>query len=231
MGTHPIFESDFDCLTEMKLLFLFGLALAQNGTETTTAASEVTTGAVPIDTTTAPSAETTRPVPETTKPTTTPSEVTTTAAPIDPIPTGEDGIVRVRKDNETCAMVQFEGSYTLDDVTGTISSNNSALMPTSTCEKPIIQSEGALLTLEFNYTTTANGNQNVTTWDIASVSLTFDGVEYDGEVEGMQAHAGSSYSCQTGFNTTLTAPNLNNSTYRLVFPFFPEISRFSLGPV
>lgn len=103
----------------MKLLgFIFGLALAQNGTETTTAASEQTTGAVPIETTTAASAETTRPVPETTKPTTTPAEVTTTAAPIDPIPTGEDGIVRVRKDNETCAMVQFEGSYTLDDITG-----------------------------------------------------------------------------------------------------------------
>ena len=102
----------------MKLLgFIFGLALAQNGTETTTAASEQTTGVVPIETTAA-AAETTRPVPETTKPTTTPAEVTTTAAPIDPIPTGEDGIVRVRKDNETCAMVQFEGSYTLDDITG-----------------------------------------------------------------------------------------------------------------
>ena len=126
----------------MKLLFIFGLALAQNVTETTTAVNEQTTGAVPIDTTTAPSAETTRPVPETTtapsaettrpvpettKPTTTPSEVTTTAAPIDPIPTGEDGIVRVRKDNETCAMVQFEGSYTLDDVTGKLLINFSEL--------------------------------------------------------------------------------------------------------
>ena len=84
----------------------------------------------------------------------------------------------------------------------------------------------------------------MTTWDIASVSLTFgkflfylirltlkyfsDDVEYDGQVEGMQAHAGSSYSCQTGFNTTLTAPNLNNATYRLDFGSYTEISRFSL---
>merc|ERR1712003_254743 len=99
MGTHPIFESDFDCLTEMKLLLLVGLVLAQNTTESTTSTTKTTT------------------------------EKTTTPTPVDPIPTGDDGIVRVTRDNETCAMIQFEGSFTLDQVTGQISSNNSALMP------------------------------------------------------------------------------------------------------
>merc|ERR1712130_313274 len=31
MGTHPIFESDFDCLTEMKLLILLKLSLVLCG--------------------------------------------------------------------------------------------------------------------------------------------------------------------------------------------------------
>ena len=50
---------------------------------------------------------------------------------------------------------------------------------------------------------------------IMKINQFFKGdVEYKGAVEGMEAHAGSSYSCQTGFNSTLTADNLNNATYR-----------------
>merc|ERR1712168_1695513 len=99
MGTHPIFESDFDCLTEMKFLLLVGLVLSQNTTESTTSTTKSTT--TTTTTTTTKSTTTT-----TTTPTTT--EKTTTPTPIEPIPTGDDGIVRVTRDNETCAMIQFE---------------------------------------------------------------------------------------------------------------------------
>merc|ERR1711935_1220616 len=156
MGTHPIFESDFDCLTVMKLLLLIaGLVAAQtNGTETTAVPVPDVTTAVP-------------PTPDTTKSTTTTTttsttKATTTKTPIEPIPTGDDGIVRITRDNETCAMIKFEGSFVLDTAEGSISSNSSALMPESTCEKAIILTNDALLTLEFNYTTEVNGNQNVT---------------------------------------------------------------------
>merc|ERR1711885_74716 len=72
--------------------------------------------------------------------------------------------------------------------------------------------------MEFNYTTEGNGNQNVTIWDIMAVGFEYDGIKYDGQVEGMEAHAGSSYSCQTGFNVTLTggADNVDtNATFTL----------------
>merc|ERR1711935_1186784 len=163
MGTHPIFESDFDGLTVMKLILLIAsLVTAQtNGTETTAVPVPDVTTAVP-------------PTPDTTKSTTTSTtKATTTKTPIEPIPTGDDGIVRITRDNETCAMIKFEGSFALDTAEGSISSNSSALMPESTCEKAIILTNDALLTLEFNYTTEVNGNQNVTIWDIMAVGFEY----------------------------------------------------------
>merc|ERR1711935_51932 len=217
MGTHPIFESDFDCLTVMKLLLLIAslVAAQTNGTETTAVPVPDVTTAVPPTPDTTKTTTTKSTTTTTTTTTTSTTKATTTKTPIEPIPTGDDGIVRITRDNETCAMIKFEGSFALDTAEGSISSNSSALMLESTCEKAIILTNDALLTLEFNYTTEVNGNQNVTIWDIMAVGFEYDSVSYNGQVEGMEAHAGSSYSCQTGFNVTLTTPEATNSTFTL----------------
>merc|ERR1711935_1032015 len=106
MGTHPIFESDFDCLTVMKLLLLIAslVAAQTNGTETTAVPVPDVTTAVPPTPDTTKSTTTTTTTKSTTTTTTSTTKATTTKTPIEPIPTGDDGIVRITRDNETCAM-------------------------------------------------------------------------------------------------------------------------------
>merc|ERR1712123_122242 len=104
MGTHPIFESDFDCLTVMKLILLMGslVAAQTNGTETTAVpVPDVTTAVPPTPDTTksTTTTTTTKSTTSTTTTTTSTTKATTTKTPIEPIPTGDDGIVRITRDN------------------------------------------------------------------------------------------------------------------------------------
>merc|ERR1711868_36782 len=48
MGTHPIFESDFDCLTEMRVQFIFGSLLIASDAFRTWTNPMASTGSGPI---------------------------------------------------------------------------------------------------------------------------------------------------------------------------------------
>jgi len=112
-------------------------------------------------------------------------------------------------------MLSFEGSFFLQEFNTTIQSNQSTIVENN-CEQPIIQSGDIQIGFTFNYTTIADGNRNTTVWDIQSIQITQDTDLYTADkLEGMQAHAGSSYSCITGFNTTLTGDNNQTSTLSL----------------
>ena len=92
----------------------------------------------------------------------------------------------------------------------------------------ILSTRDVQIGFTFNYTTIADGNRNTTVWDLQTIQITrgyntpkilpfvwylvLDGVYTADKLEGMQAHAGSSYSCITGFNTTLTGDNNQTST-------------------
>jgi len=111
-------------------------------------------------------------------------------------------------------MLSFEGTLFQQDFNTTIQSNQSTIIENN-CEQPIIQSGDTQIGFTFNYTTIADGNRNTTVWDLQSIQITRDGVYTADKLEGMQAHAGSSYSCITGFNTTLTGDNNQTSTLSL----------------
>lgn len=84
------------------------------------------------------------------------------------------------------------------------------------CEQPVIQYGDLEMSFSFNYTTVAEGSRNTTLWDIQTIRVTQDGIEYTAyQLEGMQAHAGSSYACITGFNTTLSDNNNGTATLTL----------------
>jgi hypothetical protein len=211
--------------------FLFGLALAQstspaNETTTSTATPSTTKSTTTISTTSTTTKSTTT---STTTTTTTPEETTksesTTASPETtpqptpaptpaPTPTN-DGIIRITDGNLTCVMLSFEGDFFHQNSTMSIQSNQSTVIDNN-CEQPIIQSGDIQIGFTFNYTTIADGNRNTTVWDIQSIQITQDTDLYTADkLEGMQAHAGSSYSCITGFNTTLTGDNNQTTTLSL----------------
>jgi len=209
--------------------FLLGLALAQTSTPanvttpiTTTTTPQTTKSTTTKSTTTTTTTSTTT----TTQEETTKSESTTVAPETTPQPNPDptpsptpvnDGIIRITDGNLTCVMLSFEGSFFLDatNATATIQSNQSTIVDNN-CEEPIIQSGDIQIGFSFNYTTIADGNRNTTVWDIQSIEITKDTITYTADkLEGMQAHAGSSYSCITGFNTTLTGENNQTSTLSL----------------
>jgi len=204
--------------------FLFGFILAQSsspGNETTTSTTLSTTKS----TTTKSTTTTTSTITSTTTPEeTTKSESTTSSPETTPQPTPSptpsptptnDGIIRITDGNLTCVMLSFEGSFFLQEFNTTIQSNQSTIVENN-CEQPIIQSGDIQIGFTFNYTTIADGNRNTTVWDIQSFQITQDKDLYTADkLEGMQAHAGSSYSCITGFNTTLTGDNNQTSTLSL----------------
>jgi len=204
--------------------FLFGLILAQS----TSPANETTTSTTTPSTTKSTTTKSTTTTTSTTTSTTTPEETTksesTTASPEttpqptpsptpSPTPT-DDGIIRITDGNLTCVMLSFEGTLFQQDFNTTIQSNQSTIVENN-CEQPIIQSGDIQIGFTFNYTTIADGNRNTTVWDLQSLQITRDGVYTADKLEGMQAHAGSSYSCITGFNTTLTGDNNQTSTLSL----------------
>jgi len=204
--------------------FLFGLILAQ----TTSPANETTTSTTTPSTTKSTTTKSTTTTTSTTTSTTTPEETTksesTTSSPEttpqptpsptpSPTPT-DDGIIRITDGNLTCVMLSFEGTLFQQDFNTTIQSNQSTIIENN-CEQPIIQSGDIQIGFTFNYTTIADGNRNTTVWDLQSIQITKDGVYTADKLEGMQAHAGSSYSCITGFNTTLTGDNNQTSTLSL----------------
>jgi hypothetical protein len=204
--------------------FLFGLILAQS----TSPANETTTSTTTPSTTKSTTTKSTTTTTSTTTSTTTPEETTksesTTASPEttpqptpsptpSPTPT-DDGIIRITDGNLTCVMLSFEGTLFQQDFNTTIQSNQSTIVENN-CEQPIIQSGDIQIGFTFNYTTIADGNRNTTVWDLQSIQITRDGVYTTDKLEGMQAHAGSSYSCITGFNTTLTGDNNQTSTLSL----------------
>jgi len=204
--------------------FLFGLILAQSSspanettTSTTTPSTTKSTTTKSTTTTTSTTTSTTTPE-ETTKSESTTSTPETTPQPTpsptpSPTPT-DDGIIRITDGNLTCVMLSFEGTLFQQDFNTTIQSNQSTIVENN-CEQPIIQSGDIQIGFTFNYTTIADGNRNTTVWDIQSIQITRDGVYTADKLEGMQAHAGSSYSCITGFNTTLTGDNNQTSTLSL----------------
>jgi len=204
--------------------FLFGLILAQSSspanettTSTTTPSTTKSTTTKSTTTTTSTTTSTTTPE-ETTKSESTTSSPETTPQPTpsptpSPTPT-DDGIIRITDGNLTCVMLSFEGTLFQQDFNTTIQSNQSTIVENN-CEQPIIQSGDIQIGFTFNYTTIADGNRNTTVWDIQSIQITRDGVYTADKLEGMQAHAGSSYSCITGFNTTLTGDNNQTSTLSL----------------
>jgi len=204
--------------------FLFGLILAQTSspanettTSTTTPSTTKSTTTKSTTTTTSTTTSTTTPE-ETTKSESTTSSPETTPQPTpsptpSPTPT-DDGIIRITDGNLTCVMLSFEGTLFQQDFNTTIQSNQSTIIENN-CEQPIIQSGDIQIGFTFNYTTIADGNRNTTVWDLQSIQITKDGVYTADKLEGMQAHAGSSYSCITGFNTTLTGDNNQTSTLSL----------------
>jgi len=204
--------------------FLFGLILAQSSspanettTSTTTPSTTKSTTTKSTTTTTSTTTSTTTPE-ETTKSESTTSSPETTPQPTpsptpSPTPT-DDGIIRITDGNLTCVMLSFEGTLFQQDFNTTIQSNQSTIIENN-CEQPIIQSGDIQIGFTFNYTTIADGNRNTTVWDLQSIQITKDGVYTADKLEGMQAHAGSSYSCITGFNTTLTGDNNQTSTLSL----------------
>merc|ERR1712131_465708 len=173
---------------------------------TTTPTTSTTTSTTKSSTTTPE--ETTKSESTTSSPETTPQP---TPSPT-PAPT-DDGIIRITDGNLTCVMLSFEGAFFLPDTNTSVAiqSNQSTIIEND-CEQPIIQSGDIQIGFTFNYTTIADGNRNTAVWDIQSIQITRDGVYTADKLEGMQAHAGSSYSCITGFNTTLTGDNNQTST-------------------
>jgi len=209
--------------------FLFGLILAQSSTitpatndtttsTTTTSTTKLTTTPTTSTTTSTTKSSTTTPE-ETTKSESTTSSPETTPQPTPsptPAPT-DDGIIRITDGNLTCVMLSFEGAFFLPDTNTSVAiqSNQSTIIEND-CEQPIIQSGDIQIGFTFNYTTIADGNRNTTVWDIQTIQITQDADLFTADkLEGMQAHAGSSYSCITGFNTTLTGNNNQTSTLSL----------------
>jgi len=208
--------------------FFFGFILAQTAsvanvtttTETTPETTPETTKSTTTTTTATSTTTTTTTKEETTKTESTTVEPSSTPQPPTPQPTPSpepvnDGIIRIKDGNLTCAMMSFEGSFSHSNFNATIQSNQSTIIDNN-CEQPTIQSGDIQIGFSFNYTTIADGNRNTTVWDIQSIQIIQDGETYFADaLEGMQAHAGSSYSCITGFNTTLTGENNNTSILSL----------------
>ena len=95
----------------------FGIILILKGNQTETTAAVGTTEAVKSTAAPQPDEPTTEPATQSTSTTTT-TKATTKTPSVDPVPTGDDGIVRVKDQNQTCAMLQFEGTFTLDQING-----------------------------------------------------------------------------------------------------------------